>query len=240
MLRILVANSKGGCGKTTVTSTLAGYYARSGRRTVLVDCDPQGSSLAWCSLRAAHLAPVHGVSSNDPSHGMSTSWMLRIPGNTDVLLIDTPAGLRAHEFEQFGRHADVLLIPVVPSPIDLRATLGFIDIVRRMPEVRQGKLRVGLIINRLRERTNSAKQLDITLQRLTQTALARVRDSQTYVGLSDCGQSLFDQNSSQTRSHREDWLPLLEWLDQRAAEIGNRGSVTRLVPQAQRLGGSST
>src|SRR6187399_128811 len=108
MFRIMVANSKGGCGKTTVTSTLAGYFARSGKRTTLVDCDPQGSSLAWCGLRAAHRAPVHGLSSSDPSYGMSSGWLLRIPANTEILLIDTPAGLRAHEFEQFGRQADVL------------------------------------------------------------------------------------------------------------------------------------
>ncbi|GAA0708565.1 ParA family protein [Dokdonella soli] len=235
MFRILVANSKGGCGKTTLTTTLAGHFARSGKRTTLVDCDPQGSSLAWCGLRAAHLAPVHALASNDPSYGLSAGWLLRIPPTTDVLLIDTPAGLRAHEFERFARHADVLLIPVVPSPIDLRATLVFIDMVRKLQEVRSGRLRVALIANRLRERSNSAKQLETTLERMTQAAKIRVRDSQTYVGLADSGRSVFDDDSSVSRAHREDWNPLLQWLEERAT-AQRQDNVTPLVPSALKNG----
>ncbi len=235
MFRILVANSKGGCGKTTLTTTLAGYFARCGRRTTLVDCDPQGSSLAWCGLRAAHLPPVHALGSNDPTHGFSAGWLLRIPSSTEVLLVDTPAGLRAHEFERFARHADVLLIPVVPSPIDLRATLLFIEVVRRLQEFRSGRLRVALIANRLRERTLSAKQLEATLDRLTQAAKIRVRDSQAYVGLADSGRSIFDDDASASRSHREDWNPLLEWLQARALDLP-KDNVTPLVAKALRLG----
>lgn len=235
MFRILVSNSKGGCGKTTLTTTLAGYYARSGQRTTLIDCDPQGSSLAWCGLRSAHLAPIHALASNDPAYGLSAGWLLRIPPTTQTLLIDTPAGLRAHEFERFARHADVLLVPVVPSPIDLRATLAFLEMVRKLPEVKNGRLRVALVANRLRERTNSAKQLDITLDRLTQAAMIRVRDSQIYVGFADTGRSVFDDDTAAVRPHREDWKGLLEWLARRAAEQPH-GNVTPLVSPSQRMG----
>ena len=233
MFRILVANSKGGCGKTTLTTTLAGYFARSGRRTTLVDCDPQGSSLAWCSLRATHLAKVHALGSNDPVHGIGAGWILRIPPVTEILLVDTPAGLRAHEFERFARHADVLVVPVVPSPIDLRATLGFIDMVRKLHEVRSGRLRVALVANRVRERTRSVRQLDAVLDKLTQAALARVRDAQAYVGLTDHGSSIFDEDGSTSRAHREDWKPLLGWLESCTKAIP-RGNVTPLLPVAQR------
>lgn len=228
MFRILIANSKGGCGKTTLTTNLAGCYARSGKRTTLVDCDPQGSSLAWCGLRAAHLPPIHALASNDPTYGLSAGWLLRIPATTEVLLIDTPAGLRAHEFERFARHADVVLVPVVPSSIDLRATLAFLDTVRKLADVRSGRLRVALVANRLRERTHSARQLDATLERLTQAAMIRVRDSQTYVGLAETGLSVFDDNGSQARAHREDWAPLLQWLERRAGDVQPRGNVTPL------------
>ncbi|TDR45764.1 chromosome partitioning protein [Tahibacter aquaticus] len=228
MFRILVANSKGGCGKTTITSTLAGYFARAGRQTTLVDCDPQGSSLAWSQLRPAHRPPIRALASNDPAHGLSPGWVLRLPADTQVLLIDTPAGLRAHEFVPFARHADVLLVPLVPSPLDLRATLGFLDIVRRLPEVRQGSLRVALIANRLRERAVATRELDATLGRLTQAALIRVRDSQTYVRLAGSGLSLFEDDSAAARSHRDDWNPLLSWLEQRAAECATSGKVAFL------------
>lgn len=238
MFRVLIANSKGGCGKTTLTTSLAGYFARSGRRTTLIDCDPQGSSLAWCEQRAAHLAPVHSLASNDPTYGLSSGWVLRIPAKTEVLLIDTPAGLRSHEFSQFARHADALVIPVVPSPIDLRATLGFIDMVRKLDEVRKGKLRVAMVANRLRARTVSARQLDATLDRLTEAAMIRVRDSQVYVGLADHGQSVFDNDSKAVVAHREDWTPLLNWLERRATEAHARpsGNITPLVTPGQRFG----
>lgn len=236
MFRILVANSKGGCGKTTVTSSLAGYFASGGKRTTLIDCDPQGSSLAWSAQRPVELKPVHVMTSNDPSYGLRAGWLLRVPADTEVLLIDTPAGLRAHEFEQFARHADALLIPVVPSPIDLRATLVFIDMVRKLQRVRSGRLRVAMIANRLRTRTNSARQLDAMLENLTQAALIRVRDAQIYVALAAKGESVFDENSSLAKSHCEDWLPLLEWLEKRAAEARVAGNVTPLVTPAQRFG----
>jgi chromosome partitioning protein len=234
MFRILVANSKGGCGKTTLTTMLAGYFARSGRRTTLVDCDPQASSLAWCGLRAAHLPRVHALASNDPTHGLSAGWMLRVPPTTQVMLIDTPAGLRAHEFERFARHADALVIPVVPSPIDLRATLAFFDMVRKLPEVRGGRLRIALVASRLRQRTRAAKHLEATLDRLTQAAKIRVRDSQVYVALAENGRSLFDDDSRAALPHREDWAPLLEWLE-KLASLQTQGNVTpisRAVPEA--------
>lgn len=233
MFRILIANSKGGSGKTTLTTTLAGHFARAGRATTLVDCDPQGSSLAWSQLRGAQRAPVRTLASNDPAHGLGSGWVLRLPSDTQILLIDTPAGLRSHEFVPFARHADVLLVPVVPSPLDLRATLGFLDGVRRLPEVRQGLLRVCLIANRLRERTVAARDLDAALQRLTQTCLIRVRDSQVYVRLAAAGMSLFDDDASATRSHREDWAPLLEWLAQRERERQVGGKVA-FLPTARK------
>ena len=236
MFRVLVANSKGGCGKTTVTSSLAGYFARSGKRTTLLDCDPQGSSLAWSAQRAAHLPPVHALAGNNPAYGLNAGWLLRVPTSTEVLLIDTPAGVRAHEFEGLARHADALVIPVVPSPIDLRATLMFIDIVRKLADVRSGRLRVALVANRLRERANSTRQLDATLERLTQTAKSRVRDSQTYVKLAEGGKCVFDDNGRQARSHRADWAPLLQWLEARVAEKTRPANVTALTPPAERLG----
>lgn len=228
MFRILIANSKGGSGKTTITSTLAGYYARAGRATSLVDCDPQGSSLCWNQLRGAHRAPVRALTSNDPIHGLGAGWVLRLPSDTQVLLIDTPAGLRPHEFAPFARHADVLLIPVVPSPLDLRATLGFLDVVRRLPEVRQGQLRVGLIANRVRERTVAARDLDATLLRLTQTCLVRVRDSQIYLKMAAAGMSLFEDDSTAARSHRDDWAALIEWLALREQERRTNSKVAFL------------
>jgi chromosome partitioning protein len=232
MFRILIANSKGGCGKTTLTTNLAAYFASQGRQTTLFDCDPQASSMAWCQQRPAHAAPVHALAGNDPSRGLSPGWMLRIPPTTEILLIDTPAGLRGHEFDQFARHADALVVPVVPSSIDLRATLSFIDMVRKRDEVRKGRLHVSMIANRLRERTLSAQQLDSTLGRLTTAAMIRVRDSQIYVALAERGQSVFDSENKAILAHRADWTPLLNWLAWRAQQVLDRGNITPLPTSA--------
>ncbi|UXI68023.1 ParA family protein [Tahibacter amnicola] len=238
MFRILVANSKGGCGKTTLTSNLAGYFAAHQRRTALIDCDPQGSSRAWCEQRAAHLPRIEAIAGDDPAHGLRAGWLLRLTATTEVVVIDTPAGLRSHEFAQFVRHADVLLIPIVPSPIDLRATLQFLDMVRRTAEVRAGTLRVGLVANRVRERTTAARELEATLQRLTQVAVARLRDSQAYVSLASHGRSLFDETGSAWRGHHDDWAPLLEWLRLRQQERQRSPVVTPLVPLGARQAGT--
>lgn len=239
MFRILIANSKGGCGKTTLTTNLAAFFANAGRQTTLFDCDPQGSSLAWCQQRPAHLPAVNAVAGNDPARGMTPGWMLRIPPSTDILLIDTPAGLRGHEFDQFARHADALIVPVVPSSIDLRATLAFIDMVRKRDEVRSGRMRLAMIANRVRERTLSARQLDATLGRITSAAMIRVRDSQAYVGLAERGQSIFDGDSKAILPHRADWTALLDWLNWHAQASRERAKVTALPVTGRYLGGQS-
>lgn len=210
MFRVIVANAKGGCGKTTIATNIAGFFARQGRRTAIIDCDPQGSAAAWCADRPAEMPAVAAVRCAE-AHGLAAGWSLRIPAGTEYLVVDTPAGFRENQLAQLTRLAQVMLVPVLPSALDLRATLAFLDGVRRMPEVRGGSLRVGLVANRVRDRTLAARELSAALAGLDQPQLVRLRDSQRYVQLAAAGLSLFDA-ARDVAAHRSDWVPLLGWL----------------------------
>lgn len=212
MHRIVVANAKGGCGKSMVATNLAGFFAHHGRRTTIVDCDPQQSAAAWCADRPRTLPQVAAVTCSDPVHGLGSGFLLRVPPATEFLIIDTPAGLRSHHIAQLTRNAGVLLVPLVPSTTDLRTTATFLSSLQRLPEVRSGALRVGVVANRVRERTLAARDLTAGLEKLARAALVRIRDAQIYVNLASGGRCIFDDPGSAAREHRGDWLPLLGWL----------------------------
>jgi chromosome partitioning protein len=145
--------------------------------------------------------------------------------------------MRAHELAQLSRNAHVLLVPIVPSALDLRATLGFIDKLRALPEFRSGTLRTALVINRIKERTVSAREMDATLGRITQAALIRVRDSQAYVRAAAEGRSIFDDQGSATREHRADWQALLDFIE-RQYEARRGGVVTPIAEAVPRVRGT--
>lgn len=212
MHRIVVANAKGGCGKSLVATNLAGFFAHHGRHTTLVDCDPQQSTAAWCADRARSLPAIASVAVSDPTFGIGAGFALRVPPKTEFLIIDTPAGLRAHHLAQLIRNAGVLLVPLVPSTNDLRVTAAFLSSLHSLPEIRSGALRVGVVANRVRERTLASRALEAGLDKLARAALVRIRDTQLYVNLAATGRSVFDDRGAGAREHRGDWLPLLGWL----------------------------
>lgn len=227
MFRIIIANAKGGCGKTTLATNLAAFFAGQGRRSVIVDCDPQGSSAAWGQERPATVPPV-GVVRGGDAQGLAAGWSLRIPAGTEYLVVDTPAGFRDNQLVQLTRLAQVMLVPVLPSALDLRATLAFLESVRRIPEVRSGALRIGVVANRVRDRTLAARELAVALAGLEQPQLVRLRDSQRYVQLAAAGLSVFDAKRD-VEAHRSDWVPLLGWLLRRSGSASTSARAERPV-----------
>lgn len=208
MKTVLVACSKGGVGKTTVATHLAAHAALSGKRTVLVDADPQGSSTRWCERRAgldSAVLPVAGASRH------RRAWK-SIPDDTDHVIIDAPAGAMGEHLEAYLLHADVVVVPVLPSALDIDATVPFLNSLADHPRVRRGELRVGLVGNRLRPWTNASQQAMDLLAQWPYPVVAQLRDSQAYVVLVGLGKSLFDYSSAQVRDHQADWQPLLKWI----------------------------
>ena len=206
MKTILVASSKGGVGKTTIATHLAAQSALDGRRTVLVDADPQGSSTRWARRRADLDSAVL------PLDGTVAGWRRQVPADTDLVVIDAAAGAMAGDLGSFLERADAVVVPVLPSVLDIEATVGFLDTLARNTRVRRGDLRVGLVANKLKPWTNGSQQALDLLRQWPYPLVAQLRDSQAYAVLVGLGKSLFDYHSMQVRDHQDDWQPLLRWL----------------------------
>jgi chromosome partitioning protein len=206
MQKILVASSKGGCGKTTIATNLAAHFAQEGKNTVLVDADRQGSSQRWAEKRAGLPAPVLAIS------GLRRDWQNKIPENAERVIVDGPAGIRAGELAELLDGIDVLLIPVLPSRIDLEASEAFLAEIANLARIKRGKVAVGLVANRLKPWTTASQEAVEEYKRLPLPLLAQLRDTQGYVLVAGLGKSIFDYHSELIRTHQEDWDKLLRWL----------------------------
>ncbi len=206
MLSILVASSKGGCGKTTIATHLAAYFALAGKHTVLVDADPQRSATRWCERRAGSAFAVL------PIDGRKRGWQNSIPDDTQRLLIDAPAGAMAADLAPYIAEADAIIVPVQPSVIDMDASTDFLASLATSERVRRKKIAVGLIGNRNKPWTTASANATAQIATWPYPLVATLRDSQAYVLLAGLGKSLFDYQSANVRSHQEDWSALLKWL----------------------------
>ena len=210
MQKILVASSKGGCGKTTIATNLAAHFAQTGKNTVLVDADRQGSSLHWAEKRAGLPAPVLALS------GLRPDWAQRIPADADVVIIDAPAAIHGPELTSLIGEVDVLVIPLLPSRIDLEASETFLAEVAAKARIKNGKVAVGLVGNRLKPWTTASQQAVDEIKGLAFPLVAQLRDTQGYVMVAGLGKSIFDYNSELIRAHQQDWSKLVRWLRKQA------------------------
>ncbi|HET8555567.1 MAG TPA: ParA family protein [Rhodanobacteraceae bacterium] len=206
MQTVLVASSKGGCGKSTLVTNLAACHAQKGRRVTVVDADPQASSFTWCARRPDTLPGVLAL------EGPRQSTFDQVPADTDVLLIDSPAGIQDRMLEPLLEHADAVLVPVLPSIFDFDASAAFTERLAAVSRIRRGKLPVALVANRLKPWTRASQEALNELRQLPFPVAGHVRDSQAYVLLSGLGKGIFDYHSEYVRGHQQDWRRLLNWL----------------------------
>lgn len=203
---IVVASSKGGAGKSTLSTNLAAYYALQGKRTALIDADRQKSATHWCEKRAAMDSAVL------PIDGSRKGWRKQLPEQTDVLIVDAPAGAMGDDLEEFLEMASVVLVPVLPSTIDLEATVPFLNSLAGNARVKKGKLPVALVGNRLKPWTGASQQAMAQIKAWPYPVVAELRDTQAYVLMVALGKSVFDYQSEQIRSHQADWAALFKWM----------------------------
>lgn len=216
MRRILVINSKGGCGKTTIATNLASLYASWGMRTSLFDYDPQASSYCWLEQRPHDLGHIHGVAANQRLPvGLTRSWYLRIPPGTERLIVDTAAGLDKPQMLEHVKCADLILIPVVPAAIDTRAAVAFINELLSLKKY--GCAKIGVIVNRVRDENRRLLELEDVLGRLDLTLITRLYDNYSYLEASERGLGLHELNTDAARTELRNWQQILAWLEDDAS-----------------------
>jgi chromosome partitioning protein len=213
MRTVLVINSKGGCGKTTVTTNLASYYAAAGAKVAVKDYDPQGSSLQWLKSRPAHLVRIHGANAAPQKAHLLRSLQTFVPPDTGMLLVDAPGGVKGILLQELIGKAEFVVIPVGPSSIDVHATADFLKDLLLLGRVRSRNIRVAVVANRVRSSMPVYEPLERFLKSLSLPFLTRIRDSDTYIRAAEQGVGVFEMEPSETRAEREEVLPIVRWLD---------------------------
>lgn len=214
MKRIVVINTKGGCGKTTVSTNLASYYASKGFNTALFDYDPQGSSMRWLKLRQDNMPDIYGVVAHKNSaKAVTMSWQLRLPAETERVIIDTPPGLKGPELREQLKGADKIIIPVLPSPLDIFATADFIRDLLLDVKVRLNQTSVGIVANRVRKNTVAFQSLERFLGSLNIPVIARLRDTQNYLRATEEGMGVHELKGKNVHLDRTHWKGIVEWID---------------------------
>ncbi len=226
-IRIMIANAKGGCGKTTMATNLASFMSNAGHKTVLVDYDPQGSSMDWLQARDLHLPTITGLPAfqNMNSQGATRTWNLRVPVDTARVILDTPAGLAGNVLSDLIQQSDMVIIPVIPSAIDIRAATGFIRDVLLSRAFRLNPKPIAVIANRVKKNTLIYAKLEKFLKSLNIPFVAAFRDAQSYVRASEHGLGLVDFEQNDAKDSKE-WQALLKWLDERIAEKQAKSSTS--------------
>ena len=210
MRHVLVLNAKGGSGKTTIATNLASYLASQGKNVVLADYDPQGSSLAWLEARSAARPPIKGAAAfREPA---------RAGKNTDFVIIDSPAAIHGRDLSNMLRRAETILIPVLPSPIDMRAAAEFIDTIKNSPRVTKKQAKIALIANRVKEYTNIYGELEAFLKKRRIPVLTHLRESMNYVRAAKKGLGIHEMAPYLTRVDREQWEPLVRWVKSKRSQ----------------------
>lgn len=212
--RVLVVNAKGGCGKTTIATNLASYYAAKERHAALLDYDPQGSSMQWLASRAEEHFPIHGVAAfRKPTAGMTRSWQMRLPAETERLILDAPAGIHGMPLIDLVRESDTIIVPVLPSPIDIHAASHFIKDLLLVAKVRARSIRVGVVANRVRKNTKVYLSLQRFLDSLNIPFVAYLRDTQNYVQSSEEGLGVSEWQAHKISYDRAQWAKLVRWIE---------------------------
>ena len=211
MRHIMVLNAKGGCGKSTLATNIASYFANEGAVVALADYDPQRSSLDWLARRPENRPHITGVASFD-------GGLKHAPRNADYVIIDAPARSHGKELTDLVNHAETIVVPVLPSTIDIQATANFLEELKAVSKVARKDAKIATVANRVRDNTLIFDDLDEYLTRVRVPYVAALREAQNYVRAYTRGLGIFELPEYLAWPDWDEWEPLTDWLESKRSQ----------------------
>lgn len=211
--KIVVINPKGGCGKTTLSTNLAAWFAKRGPIPAIMDCDPQGSTMTWIERRPPSNPPIHGIAAFKRTMQATRSWQLRVPNETRNLIVDSPASLSHDDLREVTRDASSILVPVLPSSIDIHAASRCIADLLLVAKVDRRDRKLAVVANRTRKNTKSFEKLMRFLDSLGIPIIAVLRDSQNYVHAAEEGIGICEMQPYRVKKDMVELEKIVSWLD---------------------------
>ncbi len=205
MRHIMVLNAKGGCGKSTLATNIASYFATEGATVALADYDPQRSSLDWLERRPSNRPDIAGVAAFEDG-------LRRAPRNADILVIDAPARSHGEELIDLVKHAETIVVPVLPSTIDMQATAVFLEELKNIGKIQRKQAKIATVANRVRDNTLIWDELDEYLTKTRVPYVAALREAQNYIRAYTRGIGIFELPEYLAWPDWEEWEPLTAWL----------------------------
>jgi len=206
---IMIMNAKGGCGKTTLATNLACWFADQDGKVALADFDPQASSLDWLEARNDYdgVPEIQGIdATNEP---------VKPARGTEYLIIDVPAGIHGDEINKILKKVETLIVPVLPSPIDMRAARRFLTELLESGRVSKKQTKIAMVANRVRENSVAWHTLEDFLEEQKIPVLTHLRDSTNYLKCAETGLSIFELAPSAVAKDLPQWDPIIDWLESR-------------------------
>jgi chromosome partitioning protein len=211
MRHVMVLNAKGGCGKSTLATNIAVYFAREGHEVCIADYDPQRTSLDWLAARPADLPKISAVPAYDEG-------LRNVARSTEILVIDAPARVHGTELNELVRRAETILVPVLPSTIDIKACGRFMAELLELGKVSRKQARLAVVANRVREYTLIFEELDQYLTKLKVPYLASLREAQNYVRAYARGMGVLELPEYLAWPDWKQWEPIIEWLGSKRSQ----------------------
>ncbi len=211
--KIVVLNPKGGSGKTTIATNLAAYFAAHDLPSALMDFDSQGSSTRWLSKRPEEAPDIHGIATFESHAGMTRSFALRVPAGVERIVVDTPAALKKHELTDVTRGADKIIVPVLPSDIDIHAATRIVADLLLTAKVSRHEGRLAVVANRVKRNTVVFRSLMRFLDSLEIPCAAVLRDTQNYIRSAESGLGLHELSKVDNARDVAQWKRLVSWVE---------------------------